>query len=108
MNARFMLRAPAAATCAAACTGSRALAQRVCALPLSRPRRLAAARSRRGSSVCVAGKWVLIPIGTGDCAHLDAPVSLPSTIVLGADKLVLGRDASATVNFALSVPTGAW
>ena len=74
---------------------------------MSRPRRLAGARSR-GSSVCVAGKWVLIPIGTGDCAHLDAPVSLPPTIVLGAEKLVLGRDVSATVNFALSVPTGTW
>ena len=103
----LVLRAP---TVAAASTGSRGAAQRIVArVPpsLSRPRRLAGARSR-GSSVCVAGKWVLIPIGTGDCAHLDAPVSLPPTIVLGSDKLVLGRDASATVNFALSVPTGAW
>ena len=104
------LRAHAVAASAAAFTARRGVPQRRWAPhpSLSRPaRRLAGARSRGNVSVSVAAQWVLIPIGTGDCAHLDAPVSLPPTIVLGNDKLVLGRDVSATVNFALSVPTGA-
>lgn len=62
---------------------------------------------RRARGVRVEAKWVLIPIGTGDCSHLEVQVALPSTVVLGESQLVVGRELSATVNLALPVPTGA-
>jgi len=70
-------------------------------------RRQSTSAASRSVCVAVTAKWVLIPIGTGDTAHLDEPISMPSTIILGDNKLVVGRELSQTVNFALPVPTGA-
>jgi hypothetical protein len=92
---------------AAACPAAAALAPPP-ALQLLAPRRRGArAASRRAAPAGAVAKWVLIPIGTGDCTHLDTAVALPSTIVLGDAKIVVGRDLSPTVNLSLPVPTGA-
>jgi hypothetical protein len=97
-------RAPARLACARAPAARSAAALRP-PPPLAAGRRARAA-SRRSALHAVA-QWVLIPIGTGDSTHLDAPATLPPTILLGADKLVVGRELSSTVNLALPVPTGA-
>ena len=97
-------RAPARLACARAPVARSAAALRP-PPPLAAGRRARAA-SRRSALHAVA-QWVLIPIGTGDSTHLDAPATLPPTILLGADKLVVGRELSSTVNLALPVPTGA-
>jgi hypothetical protein len=99
--------AASARRAAAACPAAAALAPPP-ALQLLAPRRRGArAASRRAAPAGAVAKWVLIPIGTGDCTHLDTAVALPSTIVLGDNKIVVGRDLSPTVNLSLPVPTGA-
>jgi len=66
----------------------------------------ARAPAARAARLRVSAKWVLQPTGTGDCSHLDRPVPLPSPVVLGEEKLVIGREASGSVTLALPVPTG--
>lgn len=72
-----------------------------------RASRRASARRAGGGAAAVAPRaaWTLVPVGEGTSDHLDEEAAMPGPVTLGDNKLVVGREASATVTTVMPIPT---